>query len=159
MVCSLEEGGNPGDDAIGSQNQLPLPRTPDAASTLIRSKLACCLFLCACASAAHAHVSTGELISADEVLGARNANSAYDLVIHLRPSSSSRVGQPRCSSRRRLCLTCPSIRGLAEPIDVLKTIGARDVVDMRFLDRWNAQQMLGGSHEAGTILVRLRRSR
>jgi hypothetical protein len=30
---------------------------------------------------------------------------------------------------------------------------------MRLLDRSKAEQMLGGTHGAGTILVRLRRSR
>ena len=49
--------------------------------------------------------------------------------------------------------------GPVEPIDVLKTISAGDVADMRFLDRWKAEQLLPGPHGAGTILVRLRRSR
>ena len=127
--------------------------------TLIRSKLACCLFLCACASSAPGHSSTGELISAGEVLGARNANSAYDLVAHLRPSFLQSRGPTS------LLLETPALPdvsvdgGLVEPIDVLKTISARDVVDMRCLDRWKAEQVLGGSHGAGTILVRLRRSK
>jgi len=32
------------------------------------------------------------------------------------------------------------------------------VVDIRLLDRWKAERLLGGKHQAGTILVRLRRS-
>jgi hypothetical protein len=49
--------------------------------------------------------------------------------------------------------------GLGEQLDVMKRISARDVLDIRLLDRWQAEQMLGGAHGAGTILVRLRRSR
>ena len=124
--------------------------------TLIRSRLAWCLFLCACAPAGRDHMSTGELISANQLLG--GANSAYDLVAHLRPSFLHSRGPTS------LLLETPALPdvsidgGLAEPIDVLKTISARDVVDMRFLDRWKAEQLLPGAHGAGTIVVRLRRS-
>jgi hypothetical protein len=40
----------------------------------------------------------------------------------------------------------------------MKSISARDVLDIRLLDRSKAEQLLGGAHGAGTILVRLRRS-
>jgi hypothetical protein len=127
--------------------------------TLIRSKLTCCLFLGACASAAQGHVSTGELISADEVRGTRNTNSAYDLVTHLRPGFLQSRG-PNSLLLQTPALPDVSIDGGAvESIDVLKNTSARDVVDMRFLDRWKAEQLLPGTHAAGTILVRLRRSR
>jgi len=115
------------------------------------------LFLCGCASAAPGHIPTGELISVNDVLG--GANSAYDLVVHLRPSFLHSRG-PTSLLLERPALPDVSIDGgPVEPIDVLKTISAGDVVDMRFLDRWKAEQLLPGPHGAGTILVRLRRSR
>jgi hypothetical protein len=122
--------------------------------------LACCLLLCSCASASGPRrVSPQDLISPDEVLGARSANTAYDLVAHLRPSFLQSRGPTS------LLLTTPTLPDLSidggqvEQIDVLRSISARDVVDMRLLGRSKAEQMLGGTHEAGTILVRLRRSR
>src|SRR6476620_9869849 len=122
---------------------------------LIRPTLANCLLLCSCASAGVAHrVPAGELISADEVLGAKTANSAYDLVAHLRPQFLQSRGP---TSLLIATPTLPDISidgGLVEQVDIMKTISARDVVDIRLLDRWKAEQMLGGTHGAGTILVR-----
>ena len=125
--------------------------------TLVRSKLACCLFLYGCASASPGHISTGELINGPEVLA--GANSAYELVAHLRPRFLHSRG-PTSLLLETPALPDVSIDGGAvESIDILKTINAGDVVSMRFLDRWKAEELLPGTHGAGTILVRLRRSR
>jgi len=126
---------------------------------LIRPALASCLVLWACASAGGAHrAPAGELISADEVVAAKTANSAYDLVAHLRPNFLQGRG-PTSVLVPTPSLPDVSINGgLVEPIDVMKNVGARDVVDIRLLDRWKAERLLGGKHEAGTILVRLRGS-
>jgi hypothetical protein len=127
---------------------------------LIRPTLASCLLLCSCASAGGAHpIPPGELISADEVLSATAANTAYDLVTHLRPQFLQSRGPTS------LLIATPRLPdvsidgGLVEQVDVMKNISAQDVVDIRLLDRWKAEQMLGGPHGAGTILVRLRRLR
>ncbi len=126
---------------------------------LIRPTLASCLVLWACASAGGAHrAPAGELISADEVVAAKTANSAYDLVAHLRPNFLQ-GRQPTSVLVPTPSLPDVSINGgLVEPIDVMKNVGARDVVEIRLLDRWKAERLLGGKHEAGTILVRLRGS-
>lgn len=127
---------------------------------LFRPTLACCLLLCSCVSAGvPRRVSTRELISADEVLRDKSANTAYDLVAHLRPTFVQSRGP---TSLLLATPTLPDVSidgGRVEPIDVMNSISARDVLDIRLLDRSKAEQLLGGSHGAGTILVRLRRSK
>ena len=125
-----------------------------------RSTWACCLLLCSCASAAVSRpVSTGELISADEVYRAKTANTAYDLVTHLRPGLVQSRGPTSLLTETRALPDVSIDGGVVEPIEVMRNISARDVVDIQLLDRWKAEQMLGGTHGAGTIVVRLRRSR
>jgi hypothetical protein len=104
-------------------------------------------------------VSTRELISAEDVVRAKSATTAYDLVAQLRPAFLQSRGP---TSLLLATPTLPDVSidgGRAEQIDVMRSINARDVVDIQLLDRWKAEQLLGGAHGAGTILVRLRRSR
>jgi hypothetical protein len=118
--------------------------------------LACCVVLGAC----HRPIVLRDrpsqaVISADEIRSAR-WTTAYEIVEHLRP----RFLQSRGPVSLEPTAQVPDVSidlAPAQTADALRDIQAASVFDIRLLDRWEAQRLLGGTHPAGTILVRIRR--
>lgn len=96
----------------------------------------------------------GNVLSAAEI-GAREALTAYDAIMSLRP----RFLNARQSERLGRAPAVPHVmieKGSPEPVEVLKSIRASDVAEIRYVEPWESTTKYGSEYTAGMIVVQLR---